>query len=96
MRRIKTCHFMGKVSDDADEGLGLSLATYLAAIGAAILVLGTSIYFATGPTRLENPGLAAYQPLGRIRLIPESMSKADVTLNLSDGSKPTATKITRR
>jgi hypothetical protein len=85
---------MGKVSDDADEGLGLSLATYLTAIGAAILVLGTPIYFATGPTRLENPGMASYQAPGRTRLIPESGSKA--ALDLSDGSKSTATKIARR
>jgi hypothetical protein len=87
---------MGKVSDDADEGLGLSLAIYLAAIGAAILVLGTPVYFATKPTQLGNPGMAAYQAPAGTRLVPENRPKADLALDLSDGFNSAATKIARR
>lgn len=87
---------MGEVSDAAAEGLGLSLAIYLAAIGAVLVVLGTPIYLFTGPTQLENHGLAAYHAPPGTRLIPEIRPKAALALDLSDRSKPAATKIARR
>jgi hypothetical protein len=87
---------MGKVSNDDAEGLGLSLTIYLAAIGAAVVVLSTPIYFATRATRLENPGVAAYQIPPRVRLIPEVSAKAYLPPDLSAGSGTVRTKVARR
>ena len=87
---------MGRISDDADEGLGLSLAVYLAAIGATIAALSTVAFYATGTARLENPGMAAYQPPGRTKLIPDSKQKLDFAMDLSNGPRLATTKLARR
>jgi hypothetical protein len=86
---------MGIVSDDKDEGLAASLAIYLAAISATVLVVGTPIYLMTRPTHVENPGMSAYQPPSRVRPIPEVRLTADVAFDMRQ-PKLVATKIARQ
>jgi hypothetical protein len=86
---------MGKASNDYDEGLGTSLAIYLAAINVAVLIFGTPIYLITRPTHFENPGMSAYQPPPRARLIPESRPNGDLAFDMRR-PKLAASKIARQ
>jgi hypothetical protein len=83
---------MATISNDPAEGLGLSLTIYVAAIAAAVVVLGTPIYFATKAVQHENPGLAAYRAPPGTRVIPEMKQNNDLALDLGERSKPAATK----
>ena len=86
---------MGIVSDNEDEGLGTSLAIYAAAISMVVLVFGTPIYLITGPTHIENPGMSAYQPPPRARLIPEIRPNDELAYDMRR-PKLVVTKIARQ
>jgi hypothetical protein len=87
---------MRKISEDANEGLALSLAIYVAAIGVTIAVLAVPVYFIIKPTKLENVGMAAYQAPPGTRLIPEIKPRDDVAFDWRDHSPAELAKLARR
>lgn len=52
------------------EGLGGSLAIYLAGLIAIAALLALPVYLMSPDTHLPNPGMAAYTPPPRARLVP--------------------------
>ena len=95
-RLVEDLPVMGRISEDANEGLGLSLAIYVAAIGATVAVLAVPVYFIAKPTKLENVGMAGYQAPPGTRLIPESRPRDDVAFDWRDGSPARLAKLARR
>jgi hypothetical protein len=87
---------MGRISTDANEGLGLSLAIYAAAIGITIAVLAVPVYFITKPVKIENVGMAGYHAPPGTRLIPEIKPSDDVAFDWRDGAPASMAKLARR
>jgi hypothetical protein len=59
------------LSDQSNQGLGLSLAIYLIAVTFGLMLFVSPILLANGPTKYNNPGLAAYDPPPGTLLIPQ-------------------------
>ncbi len=58
------------IYEDRDEGLVGSLAIYIGALAAVVLVLGTPVYLLNMPKQTENHGMAAYAAPPGTQLIP--------------------------
>jgi hypothetical protein len=87
---------MARISTDANEGLGVSLAIYAAAIGATISVLAVPVYVITKPVKIENVGMAGYRAPPGTRLIPEIKPRDDVAFDWRDGAPARMAKLARR
>src|SRR5664279_5021006 len=58
------------------EGLGLSLAIYLAAIACVFVLIAVPVYWANGPTVYDNPPLARSGPLMNGPIVGRQVSSA--------------------
>src|SRR5665647_2490236 len=58
------------------EGLGLSLAIYVAAIACVFVLIAVPVYWANGPTVYDNPPLARSGPLMNGPIVGRQVSSA--------------------
>jgi hypothetical protein len=59
------------LSDHNSRCLGVSLAIYLIAVAFGLVLFVSPVLLANGPTKFDNPGLAAYDPPPGTVLIPQ-------------------------